>query len=103
MNASRLKSPALALVVALAAVRASAITIDWVTVGDPGNAADTTTYGAVGYTYQIMKYEYDGWENFKAMFSGIGEDLKITVALLALTALPIYLALWIIIKLMEAA
>ena len=50
-----------------------------------------------------MKYEYDSWENFKAMFHGLGEDLKITVALLALTALPVYLAFWILFKLMEAA
>ena len=26
---------------------AHAVTIDWVTVGDPGNTADTTGYGAV--------------------------------------------------------
>jgi sulfatase modifying factor 1 len=36
---------------------ASAVTIDWVTVGDPGNAADTTGYGAVAETYLIGKYE----------------------------------------------
>ena len=36
---------------------ASAVTIDWVSVGNPGNAADTTGYGAVGYAYQIDKYE----------------------------------------------
>jgi formylglycine-generating enzyme required for sulfatase activity len=28
-----------------------------VTVGDPGNLADTTGFGAVGYTYQIGKYD----------------------------------------------
>ena len=43
------------------------------------------------------------WENFKAMFSGLGKELRMTVALLALTALPVYLAFWIIIKLLEAA
>ena len=31
--------------------------IEFVTVGDPGNAPDTTGYGAVGYTYQIGKYD----------------------------------------------
>ena len=41
---------------------AQAITIDTVTVGDPGNAADThhsgtTGYGSVSYTYNIGKYE----------------------------------------------
>lgn len=34
------------------------VTIEWVTVGNPGNAADPLTgYGAVGYEYQIGKYE----------------------------------------------
>ena len=40
---------------------ASAVTIDWVTVGNPGNIADTTgapnPCGAVDYDYQIGKYE----------------------------------------------
>jgi len=36
---------------------ASAITIDWVPIANPGNAADTTGYGAVGYNYSIDKYE----------------------------------------------
>jgi len=35
----------------------AAITIDTVTVGDPGNTADTTGYGSVSYTYNIGKYE----------------------------------------------
>ncbi len=29
----------------------------WMTVGDPGNAADTNGYGAVATSFQIMKYE----------------------------------------------
>jgi formylglycine-generating enzyme required for sulfatase activity len=39
---------------------ARAVTIDWVTVGDPGNAADTSPsgYGAVASDYRIMKYEW---------------------------------------------
>ena len=41
----------------LAAGSAHAVTIDMVTVGDAGNAADSTGYGAVGYAYQIGKYE----------------------------------------------
>jgi len=32
-------------------------TIQFVNVGNPGNAADTTGYGAVGYSYEISKYE----------------------------------------------
>ena len=54
-----------ALVVALLpslAVPARAVTIDWVTVGDPGNTADTTgspnPAGAVATSFQIMKYEW---------------------------------------------
>jgi formylglycine-generating enzyme required for sulfatase activity len=38
-------------------VPAHAVTIDWVTVGDPGNAADNTTYGAVSDPFRIGKYE----------------------------------------------
>jgi len=39
---------------------AHAVTIDWVTVGDPGNAADTAPagYGAVAESFRIMKYEW---------------------------------------------
>jgi len=33
------------------------VALDWVIVGDPGNAADDTGYGAVAYTYRIGKYE----------------------------------------------
>jgi hypothetical protein len=44
------------------AVPAHAVTIDWVTVGDPGNTADTTgrpnPAGAVADSFQIMKYEF---------------------------------------------
>ena len=48
----------LALVALLFALPAHAeVNIDWVTVGDPGNAADGTTYGAVSYSYRIGKYE----------------------------------------------
>jgi formylglycine-generating enzyme required for sulfatase activity len=48
----------LCLTLALAGiVPARAVTIDMVTVGNPGNAADTSGYGAVNYEYQIGKYE----------------------------------------------
>ncbi len=42
----------------LLAVPTHAVTIDWVTVGDPGNAADTTGYGAVADSFQVMKFEF---------------------------------------------
>ena len=38
-------------------VHADPISIDWVTVGDPGNANDTTGYGAVNDEYRIAKHE----------------------------------------------
>ena len=34
-----------------------AVTIDWLPVGNPGNAADTTGYGAVGHSYDIAAYD----------------------------------------------
>jgi sulfatase modifying factor 1 len=41
-------------------LRAALITMDWVTVGDPGNAADTDPagYGAVADSFRIMKFEF---------------------------------------------
>ena len=44
------------------AVSADAVTIEWVTVGDPGNAADTSgspsPAGGVDEAFQIMKFEF---------------------------------------------
>ena len=53
---------------------AAQVTIDWVSVGDPGNSAEPATgslYGAVGYEYRIGKYEvtngqYGAFLNAKA-------------------------------------
>jgi formylglycine-generating enzyme required for sulfatase activity len=47
----------LVLAALLLVVPAHAVTIDWVTVGDPGNTADWTGLGAVNYVYRIGKYE----------------------------------------------
>jgi formylglycine-generating enzyme required for sulfatase activity len=48
----------LVLWAALVTTPALAVTIDWVTVGLPGNMADEQTgFGAVDYTYRISKYE----------------------------------------------
>jgi formylglycine-generating enzyme required for sulfatase activity len=55
-----MKSPKLLTLAATAALITSAsasVTMDWVTVGNANNAADTTTRGAVSYAYQIGKYE----------------------------------------------
>jgi sulfatase modifying factor 1 len=47
-----------AAMVVSCAMSAHAVTIDWVTVGDPGNAADAATnYGVVADAFQIGKYE----------------------------------------------
>ncbi len=47
----------LAVFVGVTTPGAHAATFDWVTVGDAGNAPDTTGYGAVNYEYRIGKYE----------------------------------------------
>ena len=46
------------MLASLALPNAHAVTIDWVTVDDPGNTADTTTYGAVADAFRIMKFEF---------------------------------------------
>ena len=48
----------LAATAALITSASALVTMDWVTVGNTGNAADPLTgFGAVGYSYQIGKYE----------------------------------------------
>ena len=54
------------------AVSAHAVTIDWVTVGDPGNTADDTTYGAVADSFQIMKYEFTNQQYTDFLNSVVG-------------------------------
>jgi formylglycine-generating enzyme required for sulfatase activity len=55
MDVSILSITGLAATVSIAS---PAVTIDWVTVGNVGNAADYTTQtGAVDYEYRIAKYE----------------------------------------------
>ena len=52
------KTAAIAALMMAGGAVAQAITIDTVTVGNIGNAADVSTgYGAVGYSYDIGKYE----------------------------------------------
>jgi formylglycine-generating enzyme required for sulfatase activity len=69
---------------ALLAAPASAVTVDWVFVGDPGNAADTPSTncvaancGSVADPYQISKYEvtnaqYAEFLNLKAKADPLG-------------------------------
>ncbi|MFQ5699984.1 MAG: SUMF1/EgtB/PvdO family nonheme iron enzyme [Myxococcota bacterium] len=47
----------LAAAILLLAPPAAAVTIDWVTVGAAGNAADTTGFGSVADVYRISKTE----------------------------------------------
>jgi formylglycine-generating enzyme len=58
------------LLTSLVLPNAHAVTIDWVTVGDPGNAADTTTYGAVADAFQIMKFEFTN-EQYKDFLNSV--------------------------------
>src|SRR5438874_9431990 len=49
-----------ALGILLASSSASAVTMDWTPVGNPGNACSNTPFGcfgAVGYSYSIGTYE----------------------------------------------
>ncbi len=46
-----------AAVVAFAVVAQATVTVDMVPVGNAGNEADDTGFGAVAYDYQIGKYE----------------------------------------------
>lgn len=56
MKTSKLVS--LAVSAAFITSASATVTIDWVSVGNAGNAADPSTgYGAVGYNYRIGKYE----------------------------------------------
>lgn len=50
---------------------ANAFSIEFVQIGNPGNAADTTGYGAVPYTYRVGKYEISQDVITKATASGM--------------------------------
>jgi formylglycine-generating enzyme required for sulfatase activity len=61
----------------LIAVSSSAVTMEWTFIGNPGNAADTTQSGAVGYAYSIGTYEvtnaqYTEFLNAKAASDPLG-------------------------------
>jgi len=48
---------AAALLASAVTAQALTVTLDMVPVGNAGNAADTSGYGAVGYNYNIGKYD----------------------------------------------
>jgi formylglycine-generating enzyme len=52
----------------------AAITIDTVPVGNPGNAPDSTTVGAVSYEYRIGKYEVTFAQYAEFLNAVAGED-----------------------------
>jgi hypothetical protein len=47
--------------------------IDWVTVGDPGNPADVTGFGAVPYVFQIAKHEVTN-EQYVEFLNAVAES-----------------------------
>jgi len=53
---------------------ATTINMDFVIVGNPGNTADDTTYGAVDYDYLVGQYEVtaDQWEAVRTADSDVG-------------------------------
>jgi sulfatase modifying factor 1 len=57
----------------LAVPAAPGVTIDWVTVGDPGNAADTTGFGAVTSTFKIMTFEFTN-SQYAAFLNAVDPD-----------------------------
>ena len=59
-----------AAVLVVAASVAQAVVPETVTVGNPGNAADTTGFGAVPYTYKIGKFEVNN-EQYCAFLNAV--------------------------------
>lgn len=59
--------------VSLATPNAHAVAIDWVTVGSPGNANDTTGYGAVNAEYRIMAFEFTN-SQYVAFLNAVDPD-----------------------------
>src|SRR5262245_40161406 len=77
MRCSSARSLSCVLSSLLVASAASAVTMAWTTIGDPGNAADATGFGAVGYVYAIGTYEvtnaqYAAFLNAKAAADPLG-------------------------------
>lgn len=55
-----------------ATVTVQGIDIDFVSIGNPGNAPDSTGYGTVGYEYRIGKHEVTNaqWNDFVSLSGG---------------------------------
>ncbi len=70
-------TPTVLVGVLFASSASASVVIDWVTVGNSGNAADSSGYGAVSQTYKIGKYEvtngqYAEFLNAKGSANGYG-------------------------------
>lgn len=57
MLASTLLFCTISLAALVSSAVAGGVTIAWSPVGNPGNAPDSTGYGAVGYSYNIGTYD----------------------------------------------
>ncbi len=74
------KSLLVAALAALLATPASAVTIDWVPIGNAGNPADTLSNcyaagcGSVAYDYQISKYEVTNAQYAELLNAKAGSD-----------------------------
>jgi sulfatase modifying factor 1 len=63
----------LAATAALITSASASVTMDWVNVGNPGNAADPLTgYGSVAYEYKIGKYEVTNAQ-YGAFLNAVGQ------------------------------
>jgi formylglycine-generating enzyme required for sulfatase activity len=66
----------LTLMLLFAPAASAVVTIDWVTVGAPGNACETQTagcFGAVAYEYRISQYEVTNAQ-YAAFLNAVAED-----------------------------
>lgn len=77
-NLAKSIASALLVMVGLTAARADTFgtganqfTLDFTTIGNPGNSADTTGYGSVGYAYRISTYEISQNQITAATASGL--------------------------------
>ena len=65
---------AAALAISIMASPAISAPIEWVTVGSPNATKDSTGYGAVGYEFQMSKYETTNAQYVEFLNAVAGED-----------------------------
>jgi formylglycine-generating enzyme required for sulfatase activity len=64
----------LAATAALLTSTEASVTVDYISVGNAGNAADTTGFGAVDYAYKIGKYEVTNAQYAQFLNAKAGDD-----------------------------